>query len=131
MPTEATPTEAEAAQSVDAHRITVSDVEAHVSVHINATLVAESNQAKVLREGKLGPRYYFPPEDVNLSLLTATDTSTHCPFKGDARYWSVTVDDATHDDVVWAYDDPIPAVADIAGLMSFYDERVELTVEPA
>ncbi len=131
MPTEAMPTEAEAAQSADAHRITVSDAEAHVSVHINATLVAESHQAKVLREGKLPPRYYFPAEDVNLLLLTATDTSTHCPFKGDARYWSVTVDNATHDDVVWAYDDPIPAVADIAGLMSFYDERVELTVEPA
>lgn len=127
MPT----TQAEAAQSPDAHHITISDADAHVSVHISSTLIAQSDHAKVLREGKLPPRYYFPPEDVNLSLLTPTDSSTHCPFKGDASYWSVTVDDATHDDVVWAYDDPIPAVADIAGLMSFYDERVDLTVEPS
>lgn len=126
MPT----TEAEAAQSADAHRITISDAGAHVSVRIGSALVAESDRAKVLHEGKLPPRYYFPPEDVDLTLLTPTDTSTHCPFKGDASYWSVTVDGATHDDVVWAYDSPIPAAADIAGLMSFYDERVELVVEP-
>lgn len=120
---------AEAAARRDAHHITITDAEGRVTVRIGGTTVADSTGAKVLHEGKLPPRYYLPAADVDHSLLTLTSTSTHCPFKGDATYWSVTVDGETHANVVWSYPTPIPQVAGIAGLLSFYNERVELTVE--
>jgi uncharacterized protein (DUF427 family) len=61
-------------------------------------------------------------------LLQRTDTTTHCPFKGDASYWSAQVGGKTYQDVVWSYEAPIPGADGIAGLMCFYPERVELTI---
>jgi uncharacterized protein (DUF427 family) len=64
-----------------------------------------------------------------LGLLVPTDTQTVCPFKGDARYWSVEVNGTTHADLAWGYDTPIPERSDIAGLVAFYNDRVELWVD--
>lgn len=111
-----------------AHHIDVVNADTHIVVRIGGTVVADTTAAKVLIEGKIPPRYYIPQADVRMDLFTRTTSTTHCPFKGDASYWSVDVDGETHDDIVWSYPDPISAVADIAGLLSFYDERVELTV---
>ena len=64
-------------------------------------------------------------------LLRATTHETTCPFKGQASYWSVQVGDEIHDDLVWSNQTPIPSAAGIAGLMCFYNDRVELTVDGA
>jgi uncharacterized protein (DUF427 family) len=113
-----------------AHRITVSDPVARVEVVVDGFVVARTDRARVLREGSLPPRYYLPRDDVRTDLLIATEHATTCPFKGDASYWSVELDDGTrHENIAWSYEAPIPEMALIAGLLAFYDERVALRVE--
>src|SRR5215510_7825392 len=114
----------------DAHTITVDALEGKARVEIDGTVVAESDDVQVLREGSLRPRYYFAREHVRMDLLEPTDTTTRCPFKGDASYWSAITDDGTrHDDVVWSYETPIDGMEAIAGRLCFYDERVTLLVD--
>ena len=71
----------------------------------------------------------MPKTDVRMDLLTATDTSTACPYKGTARYWSATVDGKTYDDIVWGYDSPLPESQKVTGLVSFYNEKVDVYVD--
>lgn len=101
----------------------------HVVVSIDGTVVAESATPSILYETGLPPRYYLAANDVRQDLLTATETSSACPYKGVARYWTVTVDGVEHPDVVWGYDSPLPESADVAGLLCFYNEKVDLTVD--
>jgi uncharacterized protein (DUF427 family) len=117
----------------DAHRITVSEPVVSVRVEVDGVVVAETQRARVLREGALPPRYYVPRDDVLMELLVRTEHATNCPFKGDASYWTLELDDARHENIVWSYEEPIDSLPEIAGLLCFYDERVELVVdgEPA
>jgi uncharacterized protein (DUF427 family) len=117
----------------DAHRITVSEPVVRVRVEVDGVVVAETQRARVLREGALPPRYYVPRDDVLMELLVRTEHATNCPFKGDASYWTLELDDARHENIVWSYEEPIDSLPEIAGLLCFYDERVELVVdgEPA
>jgi uncharacterized protein (DUF427 family) len=110
------------------HHITVEQVDEVVRVEVDGTVLAESSRARVLREGPIVPRYYFPRDDVKTELLVATDNSSTCPFKGDASYWSVVLDDVHHKNLVWSYETPIPGMEPIAELLSFYNERVDLYV---
>lgn len=72
---------------------------------------------------------YIPIADVQQDRLTRTDTSTYCPFKGDASYYSVTTSSGdTVDDVIWTYEQPYPAVAAIAGHVAFYPNKADITV---
>jgi len=110
-------------------RIDVLESSRHVRVEIDGTTVADSSRPRLLFETDLPVRYYLPALDVRLELLTATATSTACPYKGTARYWSVTVDDTTYDDIVWGYDAPLPEVGKIARLMCFFNEKVDIHVD--
>jgi uncharacterized protein (DUF427 family) len=110
------------------HTITISPADRHIVVSVGGQKLAESDRALRLDETGLPPRYYFPREDVRTDLLRPTDSATTCPFKGQASYWSAQVGDETFDDLVWSYQTPIAAAAQIAGLMCFYSERVELTI---
>jgi uncharacterized protein (DUF427 family) len=64
-----------------------------------------------------------------MKLLDATDTETYCPYKGKAEYWSVRVGEAVHPDLAWSYRAPLPESQKVAGLISFYNERVDLYVD--
>jgi len=112
-----------------AHRITVSEPEVRVRIAVDGVTIAETERARVLREGSLRPRYYLPREDVRTDLLVPTDSTTTCPFKGDASYWTLELDGRRYPDLVWSYEAPIPERAEIAGLLCFYDEKVDLAVE--
>ena len=101
----------------------------HLEVTVGGETIAVTDRPVILAETGLQPRYYLPREDVRLDLLQATGTASSCPFKGDARYWSAVVGGKVHDDVAWSYESPIPGAEGIAGLMAFYDERVEVTVD--
>ncbi|MEE1789981.1 DUF427 domain-containing protein [Streptomyces sp. BE308] len=103
--------------SLTGHRITVEPGSEHVRAVRDGQVLAESRRPLVLRETGCPVRYYLPPEDVRTELLTASDTSTHCPFKGDASYWSVP----GAADLVWAYPDPKPEVAAIKDHFCFYE----------
>lgn len=110
-------------------RVDVLDSSRTVKVEIDGVTVAESNRPKLLFETGLPTRYYLPKTDVRFDLLTPTDTQTSCPYKGTARYWTATVNGVEHADVVWGYDTPLAESIDIAGLVCFYDEKVDLAVE--
>ena len=100
-----------------------------VRVEVEGVTVAESSNASFLYETGLPTRYYLPKTDVRMDLLTPTDTVTACPYKGTARYWTLTVDGETCDDVVWGYDAPLPESEEILGMVSFYNEKVDIYVD--
>jgi uncharacterized protein (DUF427 family) len=98
-------------------------------VEIDGVLLAASERPTLLFETGLPTRFYFPPADVRFDLLVPTDHVTACPYKGTARYWSARVGDHVHENVAWAYDDPLPESRRVAGLVAFYPDRVHLVVD--
>jgi len=91
--------------------------------------VAESDRALSLAEASYPVVQYIPLDDVDKSLLLRTGTQTYCPYKGDASYYSVrTPDGTTQADLIWTYEQPYPAVAEIAGHVAFYANRAEITI---
>jgi uncharacterized protein (DUF427 family) len=100
-----------------------------VRVEIDGVTVAQSDHPTLLFETGLPTRYYFAKPDVRLDLLVPTESSSACPYKGTARYWSVSVGDAVYADYAWGYDYPLPESIRVAGLICFYNERVDLFVD--
>jgi uncharacterized protein (DUF427 family) len=100
-----------------------------VRVEIDGVTVAESDQPRLLFETGLPVRYYLPLSAVRMGLLRPSDTSTHCPYKGNAAYWSVDTGTRVHKDVVWIYRTPLPESQKIAGFACFYNERVDLYLD--
>ncbi len=101
----------------------------HVRVELDGVTIAESTSPRILFETGLPPRYYLPKTDVRMGLLVGTDTVTHCPYKGQAEYWSVRTGDGLHEDLAWSYRVPLPESNRIAGLIAFYNDRVHLYVD--
>jgi uncharacterized protein (DUF427 family) len=100
-----------------------------VRVELGGVVLAESTNARVLFETGLPPRWYIPKVDVRMDLLVPTETVTHCPYKGQAQYWSARVGDRVVQDLAWSYRTPLPEGQKIAGLVAFYNERVDLVIE--
>ena len=112
-----------------AHPITVTPTRQHVTVSVNGEVVADTDAALTLQEATLPAVQYIPLSDVRQDMLRPTNTATHCPFKGDASYYSIiTPNGATVTDAVWTYQQPYPAVAAIAGHVAFYPDRADITV---
>ncbi len=101
----------------------------HVVIERDGVRLAESSRPVLLLETGLPSRYYVPRDDVDFSVLVPTSTRSHCPYKGAAEeYWSVAGQpDAT--DVAWSYTAPLAAVTKVTGLVSFYDELVDVIVD--
>lgn len=100
-----------------------------VRVVVNGQTVAETRRPTLLFETGLPTRYYIPPEDVRMELLEPARGTTRCPYKGIASYWSVKIGDEVFKNLVWSYQDPIPECPKIKGLLSFYNEKVDLYVD--
>jgi uncharacterized protein (DUF427 family) len=114
------------------HPITIEPTGKHVVVRVHGDIVADTNRALQLQESTYPAVQYIPFEDVVHDGLARTDTSTYCPFKGEAAYYSVrTAAGDTVDDVIWFYEQPYPAVAAIAGHVAFYPDKAEVTVGDA
>ena len=96
-----------------------------IRAFVNGVAVADSTRSVYLFEQGHQPIYYLPAEDVRFDLLTATDHTTHCPRKGDASYWSITVGDRTVQNAVWGYPHPIAGCPDISGYVAFYWNRID------
>ncbi|CAM2756279.1 hypothetical protein BST27_03970 [Mycobacterium intermedium] len=111
------------------HPITIEPTKGRVQVRVNGELVADTTSALELREATLPAVQYIPLDDVVQEVLTRTDTSTYCPFKGEASYYSVTTSGGeTVEDAIWTYETPYPAVAAIAGHVAFYPNKAEIKV---
>jgi len=100
-------------------------------VNVEGTVVAESHRPTMLFETSLPRRHYLPLTDVRMDLLRPSATRTRCPYKGEAVYWSVVLPDggAVRRDLVWSYPSPVRESTPIAGLLCFYDEHVDVTVD--
>jgi uncharacterized protein (DUF427 family) len=110
-------------------RIDILPSERRVRVVIDGVTVADSSNGSFLFETGLPIRYYLPKVDVRMDLMTPTTRSTACPYKGNARYWSATVNGQVHENILWGYDTPLPESQKIAGLVSFYNEKVDVYVD--
>lgn len=107
------------------HPITIAPTAGRVVVRAGGRVVADSLSALTLTEASYPPVQYIPRADVDMALLVATDHATHCPYKGDARYFSIPAGGDRANDAVWSYEHPHPAVAAIAGHVAFYPNRVD------
>jgi uncharacterized protein (DUF427 family) len=111
------------------HPISVEPTRGHVTVRVGDTVIAESDSAKTLSEAGYDAVQYIPLGAVDPAVLRRSDTTTWCPYKGEASYFDVAVGDDIATDVVWTYTDPFEAVADIKGHLAFYPDRVTVTVD--
>jgi uncharacterized protein (DUF427 family) len=101
----------------------------HVRVEVDGTTIAESTSPRMLFETGLPVRYYLPKTHVRMDLLTPTESVSHCPYKGQAEYWSVRAGDGVHDDLAWSYRAPFAESQRIAGLIAFYNEKIDIYVD--
>jgi uncharacterized protein (DUF427 family) len=110
------------------HPIKIEPSSDHVVVKAGDVVVADSSNVLTLHEGKgnYAPVYYVPLADVDSELLESSDTTTYCPYKGEASYYSVRTGDNVIKDAIWFYDEPYDAVAAIAGHVAFYPDRVQI-----
>jgi len=110
-------------------RVDILATSRRVRVEVDGVVLAESTGARVLFETGLPPRWYLPKTDLRMDLLVPTGTATHCPYKGQAQYWSVRVGDRVVEDLAWSYRTTLPESHKIAGLVAFYNEEVDLFID--
>jgi uncharacterized protein (DUF427 family) len=115
-----------AAHAVGAHRISTSPSTRHVRVQLDGEVLADSHRAVALEETGLPTRYYLPRDDVRMDLLSPSATTSHCPFKGDATYFSAP----GAEDAFWVYESPSEQDAlPVAGMLAPWPGRVEVIVD--
>ncbi len=108
------------------HRVDVRRSSRHVRIERDGQLLAESKRPNLLFETALPVRSYLPPEDVRLDLLEPSPTRTACAYKGEASYLSFA---PQAPDIAWTYERPLPDAVQLAGLVAFFDEHVDVTVD--
>jgi uncharacterized protein (DUF427 family) len=118
------------------HPITIEKTGRRVVARVGAHVVADSTRALTLQEANYSPVQYIPLDDVDQALLATSSTLTYCPYKGDASYYSIALPEGEDPegrlaDAVWSYREPYGAVAQIAGHVAFYADRVQVVVEEA
>lgn len=111
------------------HLIDIAPNRNRVRVTFAGRIVADSADALTLREASYAPVQYVPRKDVDMTLLRRTDHASHCPYKGDASYYSIDVEGRVAENAVWTYEQPYPAMAPIAGYVAFYRNRVDAIEE--
>ena len=107
------------------HPITIEPNPARIVVSIAGRVLANTRDALTLREADYPPVQYIPRNDVDQSLIQATDHTSYCPFKGDASYYSVPAGGERSINAIWTYRDPHAAVAEIKDHVAFYPDRVD------
>ena len=115
-------------QPTEAHPFTVTPTGKHVVVRVNGEVVAETDAALTLQESTYPAVQYVPLSDVVPSALTRSDTTTYCPYKGEANYYHLSAAGQTVDDAIWTYEQPYDAVDAIAGHVAFYGTKADVSV---
>lgn len=109
------------------HHIRIRKAPGTFVVRSDGAVLGESRAALELTEGNRNPVIYFPREDIAMALLDRSPTTSTCPHKGEASYFTLVTGNGQVRDVAWSYETPKAAVAEIAGYLAFYPEKV--TVE--
>jgi uncharacterized protein (DUF427 family) len=108
------------------HPLTIEPSRQRVRAAFERHVIADTDDALVVREADYAPVYYFPMTDVDMDFMSATDRRTHCPYKGDAGYWSIYMDGVIAENAAWSYVDPYPAAESLKGRIAFYPDKVEV-----
>ena len=95
-------------------------------VSAGGMVIADTAHALTLKEASYPAVQYVPRADANMTLLERTERVTHCPYKGDANYFSIRANGARLENSIWTYENPFPAMADIAGHLAFYPDKVTI-----
>jgi len=118
-----------ARRSAAAAGITIAPSPNRVIVRLDGRVIADTTRALVMRAPGTPDQPYLPREDVDMTRLVRTDLVTHCPYKGDASYWSIRSGARTVENAVWSYETPYDDMAPIAGHLAFYADRVDAIEE--
>jgi uncharacterized protein (DUF427 family) len=108
------------------HPIAVVRGASPVAIKVAGHQIGESLEPLILHEARYTAVPYIPRGDLDMSLFSRTATVTHCPYKGDATYFSITIAGQTYADAAWSYETPYPAVDVIAGHIAFFPDRVDV-----
>ncbi|MER8436286.1 DUF427 domain-containing protein [Mesorhizobium sp. M1312] len=111
--------------------ITVEPYTGTVTVRAGDVVIASSTKAKMLTESPYPRVPYIPFEDIDFDQLRKTEFSTHCPYKGDASYWSVLPAGEAGKDAMWAYEQPFDEMIEIRDHGAFYPNKVTIEAKPA
>jgi uncharacterized protein (DUF427 family) len=110
------------------HRVDVRRSSRHVRIELDGTVVAESSRPSVVFETNLPVRFYLPREDVRADLRPS-EKRTRCAYKGEASYWSLDAGGRHHENRAWSYEAPLEDAVALTGLVAFFDELVDVTVD--
>ncbi|WP_104019427.1 DUF427 domain-containing protein [Roseovarius nitratireducens] len=102
------------------NKITIRKADGTWTVRAGGAILAESRNALELTEGEYPAVIYFPREDIAMAFLDESEQTSHCPFKGDARYFSIETKSQTIENAAWSYEAPKPEATRIAGHIAFY-----------
>jgi len=108
------------------HPITIKPNPRRVRVSVGGIVIADTTRALTLKEAKYPAVQYVPREDARMELLRRTDRTTHCPYKGDANYFSIAANGQVIENSIWTYETPFPAMAEISGHLAFYPDKVKI-----
>src|SRR5690349_13686937 len=112
------------------HPITITSNPRRVRVTADGVVIAETTHALTLKEASYPAVQYVPRGDARMELLKRTERVTHCPYKGDANYFSIAANGKTLDNAIWTYETPFPAMAEISGHLAFYPDKVRIEEVP-
>jgi uncharacterized protein (DUF427 family) len=107
------------------HPISIARNDKRVRAIFAGTTIADSTRALTLKEASYPAVQYIPRADVEMDLLKLTSHTSHCPYKGDASYFSISAEGHTAENAVWSYQQPFPAMAEIKDYLAFYPDRVD------
>ena len=114
------------------HRVAERHLDRRMTVSINGEVIADSRDVIEVDEDRSPARFYFPRSDVKMDKLQASQKTTECPYKGTARYFSISAGGKQLKDSVWSYETPYDEHLDLAGRVAFYDDKMpEIQVRPA
>ncbi len=108
------------------HPITITANPRRVRVSAGGVVIAELTDALTLKEASYPAVNYLPRKDANMALFSRSERVTHCPYKGDANYFSINADGKTIADAIWTYESPFPAMTEISGHLAFYPDKVKI-----
>jgi uncharacterized protein (DUF427 family) len=108
------------------HPITITTNPKRIRVSADGVVIADTAHALTLKEASYPAVQYIPRADAKMDALTRTERVTHCPYKGDASYYSIVANGKTLDNAIWTYETPYPAMTEISGHLAFYPDKVKI-----
>lgn len=107
------------------HPVTITKAQGRVVVRMDGQVIADTRRALTLAEANYPMVEYIPRSDARMDLLARSTHHSNCPYKGDATYYTLRARGADAPSAVWSYEQPYPAMAEIAGYLAFYPNKVD------